>query len=318
MKGLILLGDQESWINHSSWYPDDQLLSVLNKPNLFYNIDLLLKAGVTEIGIVVESSKKGYVREELISLQYFKKASIALIEVPEIKCLSRVVLRSRPFLAEDDFVMIVENHYCQINLKEAIKFFTESKAQSLVALKETKDVLNYTVTVSYHNEIKSINEEAKLSKNNWALTGFYIFQPSIHEILSSQLGKACEEDEILYWLQYVIGSGRSVKAWFLEGYCREIKSSRDLLETNIDLLKLESQNIMKLPYRTILSRVNPPVLIDKTAVVLNSVIGPNVIIGRNALVKNSKLENSLILENSCVRGIQAKNTIFTPWGHKEV
>ena len=318
MKGLILFGDNESWINHSSWYPTDQLLSVLNKPNLFYNIDLLLKAGVTEIGIVVESNKKGFVREELKSLQYFKKACIVLIEVPETKCLGKAVLRSRPFLAEDDFVMIVGNNYCQINLEEAIKFFTESKAQSLVALKETKDTLNYSITVPYHDEIKAINETSELSKNSWALAGFYIFQSSIHEIISSQLGRPCEEYEILDWLQCFISSGKSVKAWFLKGYCRKIKTPRDLLETNIDLLKLESQNIMRLPYKTILSRVNPPVLIDKTAVVLNSVIGPNVIIGRNALVKNSKLENSLILENSCVREIRARDIIFTPWGYKEV
>ena len=59
MKGVILAGGTGSRLDPITRVTNKQLLPVYDKPMIFYPIEALVNAGVTEILIVTSGSKRG-------------------------------------------------------------------------------------------------------------------------------------------------------------------------------------------------------------------------------------------------------------------
>lgn len=319
LKGLILAGGNGLRMKPFSMYTAKQLLPILNKPVLFHNIELLLSAGIRDIGIVVGPMKK-YVVAEIRDSKYMEIANICFIDQPEPSGLAHAVLLSRTFLEDDDFVMLLGDNLFTAELSEIVSLYRASSAESIATLTHVTEPSRYGIAIVEEDNIICVQEKPEIPSSNWALAGLYIFRPTIHEIIGNLEPSGRNEYEITDAIQKQIDKGRQVKPWFLEGYWRDIGTLKDLLETNIDILNINDQSKKNeaSSHRTIFSTLSPPVLIHKTAVVLNSVIGPNVIIGPNAFVKNSRIKDSLVLENSVVENQTRRRIIFSPWGDEEV
>lgn len=315
MKGLILSGGNGVRMRPLSLYSAKQLLPVLNKPVLFHNIELLLSAGILDIGIIVGPMKKQVI-EEIDRSEYRKKANLYFIEQPEPQGLAHAVSISRSFLQADDFVMVLGDNLFTDNLNEIVSTFETTNPESLIALTYVTEPSRYGIAIVEEDQVLSVQEKPQSPLSNWALAGLYVFRPTIHAIIEKLKPSDRGEYEITDVIQYQIESGKSVKPCFLEGYWRDIGTPKDLLETNMDSLKNSREKTEKI--RTVFSTVVHPVWIHKTAVVLNSEIGPNVIIGPNALIKNATLKNSVVLADTIVTDINKNNCIISPWGIEEV
>ncbi|MEW6622407.1 MAG: sugar phosphate nucleotidyltransferase [Bacillota bacterium] len=315
MKGLILAGGTGSRIRPFSLYTAKQLLPVLNKPVLFHNIDLLLAGGIYDIGIVV-GPMKDYVVAAIHNSIYSQIANIHFIDQPLPKGLAHAVLTSRAFLKDDDFVMVLGDNFFTVDTNDLISTFKNKAVDAVVTVIKVKEPERYGVAVIKNNLILSVMEKPELSPSNWALAGMYVFKSAIHEIIKYLQPSYRNEYEITDAIQQFIEKSQTVIPYFLKGYWRDIGTLKDLLEANIDLLQNITYKTCHL--NTVSSTIHSPVLIDQTAVIINSVVGPNVIVGPGTVIKNSQIKNSLVLENSIVDGVNKDNMVFSPWGNKEV
>jgi glucose-1-phosphate thymidylyltransferase len=313
VKGLILAGGTGSRIRPFSLYTAKQLLPVLNKPVLFHNIDLLLAGGIDDIGIVV-GPMKDYVVEAINNSVYSEVADIHFIEQPEPKGLAHAVLSSQEFLEDDDFVMILGDNFFTVDTADLLSVFENSITEALVALIQVEEPERYGIANMENNQIISVAEKPKLPLSNWAIAGLYIFKATIHGIIRDLKPSHRNEYEITDAIQQVIEKKKTVTPYFLKGYWRDIGTLNDLFDTNIDLLQgIDPESAY---FDTLFSTVNLPVLIDKTAVIINSVIGPNVIIGPNTQIRNSQIKNSIVFENTLADGVNLDNMILSPWGNE--
>lgn len=318
MKGLILAGGTGSRIKPFSLHTAKQLLPILNKPVLFHNIDLLLAGGIYDIGLVV-GPMKDHVIKAITNSIYNKLANIHFIDQPDPKGLAHAVFTSQSFLKDDDFVMILGDNFFTIHTNDLLNTFYKQSADTLVALTQVKEPERYGIAVMENNEIVSVMEKPKLSPSNWALAGLYIFKSTIHKIIENLQPSYRNEYEITDAIQELIKKRKTVIPYFLKGYWRDIGTIKDLFETNIDLLQNTNPENSQFSYlEKNFTKIHSPVLIDKTAVILDSVIGPNVIIGPGTNVINSKISNSIVLENAIVNQVSKENMIFSSWGNKEV
>ncbi|MBS4022835.1 MAG: NTP transferase domain-containing protein [Dethiobacter sp.] len=315
MKGLILAGGTGSRIRPFSLYTAKQLLPVLNKPVLFHNIDLLLAGGIVDIGIVV-GPMKDFVVEAINNSVYSELANIHFIEQPEPKGLAHAVSASQVFLADDDFVMILGDNLFTVDTLDLLYVFENSFTEALVALVQVEEPKRYGIANMENYHIISVEEKPKVPQSNWAIAGLYIFKSTIHEVIRNLKPSHRNEYEITDAIQQVIEKKQTVTPYFLKGYWRDIGTLNDLFDINIDLL--QDINLEGTYFEALFSSFNLPVLIDKTAVIINSVIGPNVIIGPNTQIRNSQISNSIVLENTLADGVNLDNMILSPWGNREV
>lgn len=318
MKGLILAGGTGSRIRPFSLHTAKQLLPVLNKPVLFHNIDLLLAGGIYDIGLVVGPMKEHVIKAVNDSI-YSQLANICFINQPDPQGLAHAVFTSQSFLEDDDFIMILGDNFFTISTNDLINTFKEQPAEALVALIQVNEPERYGIAVLENNQIVSVIEKPKSPPSNLALAGLYIFRSTIHKIIENLQPSYRNEYEITDAIQELINKGQPVIPYFLKGYWRDIGTIKDLFETNMDLLQnIKPENSQISYLETTSTKICPPVLIDKTAVILNSFIGPNAIIGAATNIINSKISNSIVLENTTIDQADTENTIFSPWGNKEV
>ena len=78
-----------------------------------------------------------------------------------------------------------------------------------------------------------------------------------------------------------------------------------LLATNRELLKINAKKISR-PGNLII----PPVFIDKSAKVSNSIIGPNVTIGEKAEINNCIISESILEKESYVQNMTLENSLI--------
>ena len=114
MKALILAGGAGTRLRPITHTSAKQLVPVANKPILFYGIEAMVAAGITEIGVIV-----GDTRAEMMSALGDGSqwgAAITFIPQDEPLGLAHCVLIARDFLGDDDFVMYLGDNLLEQDL----------------------------------------------------------------------------------------------------------------------------------------------------------------------------------------------------------
>ena len=114
MKALILAGGAGTRLRPITHTRAKQLVPVANKPILFYGIEAMVDAGITEIGVIVGDTRDE-VMEALGDGAQFG-AAITYVTQDEPLGLAHCVLIAKDFLGDDDFVMYLGDNLLEQDL----------------------------------------------------------------------------------------------------------------------------------------------------------------------------------------------------------
>src|SRR5512141_2781042 len=127
MKALILAGGAGTRLRPITHTSAKQLVPVANKPILFYGIEAMVAAGITEIGIIVGDTRA----EVKAALGDGSRFGAAFTFIPQDAPLglAHCVLIAADFLGDDDFVMYLGDNLLEQGLTGFVEGFEADRAR---------------------------------------------------------------------------------------------------------------------------------------------------------------------------------------------
>ena len=318
MKALILSGGRGTRLRPVTYSTAKQLVPVANKPILHYVIENIIKAGITDIGIIISPETGDEIKESVLKANFPANFSFIVQDYPG--GLAHAVKVARNYLKDEPFVMYLGDNLIGSDINDFVKEFEKEKPDAIILLKEVEDPRMFGVAViNEKGEIIKLVEKPKEPPSNLALVGVYLFSPSIHTAIDRIKPSWRGELEITDAIQELVNMGKKVKAHILKSWWLDTGKKDDLLNANRVVLDewvqedikgvVESSKVIgrvKIEEGAFIkdSIIRGPVVIGKGAKILNSFIGPYTSIGNECVVENSSIEYSVIMEKSEIKDIE--------------
>lgn len=315
MKGLILCGGKGTRLKPVTDSLPKQLIPIANKPLLFYTIELLLKSGITEIGIVVNENNK-HIFKEILEKSF--KIDFQYIVQKKPIGIANGLLEAESFINNEKFIMVLGDNSFEIDLEGFIKKFMEGENNFRLLLEEVDNPEDFGVAIINNNRIINLEEKPKIAYSNFAITGIYAFDSNIFDACKNISPSKRGEYEITDAMKWLIGKGYSAGYDILSGYWRDVGSHTDVIKENINKLICIEEDIKGHIEKSIVSGkviiekggviynsvVRGPIVVGENSIIKNSYIGPYTSIGKGVNIDKSNIECSIILDSSSISSVE--------------
>jgi glucose-1-phosphate thymidylyltransferase len=291
---------------------------VANKPVLFYGLEAIRDAGITDVGIVVGDTAAA-IQEEVGDGSAFG-LEVTYIRQDAPRGLAHAVLIAHDFLGEDDFVMYLGDNFIVGGITALVDEFASIRPDAQIMLTRVTDPRQFGVAeLDSAGEVTGLVEKPEHPRSDLALVGVYIFTAAVHEAVRHLKPSWRGELEITEAIQWLLDNGRKVTSTTITGYWKDTGNVTDMLEVNrLVLESIESQasgsvdDASELIGRVVVeagaevreSRIVGPVIIGRGTRVSSSYIGPFTSIAQNCTIADSEIEYSILLRGASIQGVR--------------
>ncbi len=307
LKGLILSGGKGSRLRPFTYTNAKQLVPIANKPVLFYAIEQLVECGIRDIAIVVGDTAD-QIRAAVGDGSAFG-ASVEYIQQDAPLGIAHAVKIARNYMGEKPFVLYLGDNFLLGGVKTFVDRFRENGANCQILLHPVKNPQAFGIAEFVDGRVTRIVEKPASPPSNLAVIGVYMFDQHVFEAVERIKPSARGELEITDTIQYLIDKGLNVQAEVLDRYWIDTGKMGDILEANRMVLQsLAPSNRGQVDERT---RVYEPVILEKGARVVNSVLRGPLVIGENTEVVDSYVGPSTTIDHDChLKGVRVEGSII--------
>ncbi len=195
MKGIILAGGRATRLMPLTKITSKQLLPVYDRPMIYYPIETLRRAGITDVLIIVAPEYSGQFLNLLGSGREFGMKFTYEIQ-EEARGLADAFLIAEKFIGNDSVTMILgDNIFFGHDFSQEIRNF---KSGAMVFAKKVQDPQRYGV-VQFDEQNRAINIEEKPlePKSPYAVVGLYVYDSRVIEFAKGLQPSARNELEIV-------------------------------------------------------------------------------------------------------------------------
>ncbi len=326
MKALILSGGKGTRLRPITHTSAKQLVPIANKPILFYAIEAIVAAGITDIGIITGETAAEV--EGAVGDGARFGARVTYINQPAPLGLAHAVLTARTYLGDDSFVMYLGDNLIRQGIVPIVQRFAESTPDALILLARVPEPQLFGVAELTNGSVTRLVEKPTEPKSDLALVGVYLFNHSVFKAIDSIPYSARGELEITDAIQQMIDTGARVEPHLIvephEAMIATWKDTgrlEDMLEANRivldDLPPRIDGNIgtgVRLDGKVIVEKgatlqsctVRGPAIIGENTHIDDAYIGPYTSIYHGCKVRGAEIEHSIVLENSVIEDVDGK------------
>src|SRR5215467_7055100 len=231
MKALVLAGGAGTRLRPITHTSAKQLLPVANKPVLFYGLEAIRDAAITDVGIVVGDTGPAIHAAVGDGSGFDLKVTYIRQDAP--RGLAHAVLIARDYLGDDPFVMYLGDNFIVGGIAALVDEFTSARPDAQIMLTRVSDPRQFGVAeLGGAGEVIALEEKPKQPKSDLALVGVYIFTPAVHEAVRHLKPSWRGELEITEAIQWLLDNDRKVRSTIITGYWKDTGNVADMLEVN--------------------------------------------------------------------------------------
>ena len=184
MKGVILAGGTGSRLFPLTKVTNKHLLPVGKYPMIYYPLSKLKSAGITDILIVTGKEHMGSV-VNLLGSGYDMGLELTYRIQDQPGGIAQALGLAKNFVGNDSCCVILGDNVFDDDLKEFVVKFEQQQVGAKIIIQEVSDPQRYGVAELLGDNIVSIEEKPKNPKSNYCVTGIYMYDSKVFDIIKT-------------------------------------------------------------------------------------------------------------------------------------
>jgi glucose-1-phosphate thymidylyltransferase len=181
MKGIVLAGGTGSRLFPLTKITNKHLLPIYDKPMIYYPIQTLVDAGITEILIVTGGRNSGDFLRLLANGKEFGLKHLHYTYQEGEGGIADALGLAEHFADGSKICVILGDNIIEGNIREAVEDFEKQKSGAKILLKDVSDAERFGVAEIQGGRVIGIEEKPSKPKSNYAVTGIYMFDKTVFE-----------------------------------------------------------------------------------------------------------------------------------------
>ncbi|MEW5692457.1 MAG: sugar phosphate nucleotidyltransferase [Candidatus Hydrogenedentota bacterium] len=186
MKGIILAGGLGTRLFPLTKITNKHLLPIYDKPMIYYPLMTLVNAGIKDIMIVTGGNNAGDFLRLLGNGREFGLQDIAYTYQEGEGGIADALRLTEHFAGKDKIVVILGDNVFEDSIGDAVFEFEKNINEgAMIFLKEVDDPGRFGVPEIKGNNILKIIEKPKAPPSGFAVTGVYMYDSRVYDIIKT-------------------------------------------------------------------------------------------------------------------------------------
>ena len=185
MKGIVLAGGLGTRMFPLTKITNKHLLPVYNKPMIYYPIQTLVEAGIEDILIVTGGNNAGDFLRLLGNGKEFGLKHLNYTYQEGEGGIAEALGLAEYFVAGEKIVVILGDNLIQHGISKSVATFQRQERGARILLKEVPEPQRFGVAEVKGDRIEGIAEKPTVPKSNLAVTGIYMYDDEVFDIIKT-------------------------------------------------------------------------------------------------------------------------------------
>jgi len=198
MKGVILAGGLATRLRPLTWVTNKHLLPIYNKPMIYYPLEAMVKAGISEVLLTSSPDHSGHFANLLKSGEDFGLRLYYAVQKNPKGGIADAIALAEEFAQGEKLLVVLGDNIFNFDLKSvADGFVKKDKGAVVFGVKMPTDSKQYgVIEMDDNGKVLSIEEKPENPKSNIAQTGIYIYDSRVFDFIKHLSPSDREELEV--------------------------------------------------------------------------------------------------------------------------
>jgi glucose-1-phosphate thymidylyltransferase len=185
LKGVVLAGGLGTRLRPLTSVTNKHLLPVYNQPMIYYPIQTLVNAGITDIMVVTGGSSAGEFLRLLGNGKAFGLKHLNYTYQEGEGGIADALSLVEHFAAEEPVCVVLGDNIIEGNILSAVNAYSEQGGGAKIILKKVPDPQRFGVPRLDGNKVVRIDEKPSVPQSDYAVIGIYMYDADVYDIIHS-------------------------------------------------------------------------------------------------------------------------------------
>ena len=185
LRGVILAGGLGKRLDPLTRITNKHLLPVFNKPMIYYPIQTLVQSGIKDILIVTGGNNAGDFLRLIGNGTEFGLKHINYTYQKGEGGIAEALDLAKHFAQDEKIVVILGDNIIGGSIKRAVDAFRSQKSGARILIKKVQDPERFGVAELDGDRVISIEEKPRKPKSDYIVTGIYMYDRQVFDIIKT-------------------------------------------------------------------------------------------------------------------------------------